>query len=94
MRRSYLFIYSDPVGSRDALTKFFDDRPEILYWRHDLPNTYYLISENTADELARMVQRFNHERGRFLICEVGANKEGWLPRATWILLNSTYPEPQ
>ena len=52
-RRSYLFIYGDPLGSREAITEFLNSRPEILYWRYDMPNTFYLISEKIA---ARLVQ--------------------------------------
>ena len=66
---------------------FVDDCPDIRYWRYDLPNTFYLVSDLSAEKLAAAVQKFNAERGRFLICEVGRNKEGWLPERTWHLLN-------
>ena len=88
MRRAYLFIYSPNVGTRDELKEFIDNCPEIVHWRYDLPNAFYLISDASADELYTAIQEFNAERGRFLICEVGADKEGWLPKKTWTLLNT------
>lgn len=87
MTRVYLFIYSDDVGSRAEVREFVDGCPDIKHWRHDLPNTFYLQSELSANELYDVVQKFNAERGRFLICEVGKNKQGWLPGRTWRLLN-------
>lgn len=59
----------------------------IRYWRYDLPNTFYLVSDLSATKLSELVQEFNAGKGRFLICEVGLNKQGWLPRRTWQLLN-------
>ena len=94
MRRSYLFIYSDFMGSREAITEFLDTRPEIIYWRYDMPNIIYLISHASAEKLCEVVQTFNQKRGRFLISEAHDNKEGWLPRETWNLLNNKYPDPR
>ena len=90
MRRAYLFIYSPKVGTRDEVKDFIDECPEVVHWRYDLPNTFYLISDASADELYATIQGFNAKRGRFLICEAGANKEGWLPKKTWTLLNTHY----
>ena len=92
MRHSYLFIYSDYMGPREAITGYLDSRPEIIYWRYDLPNTIYLISESSAEKLYEVVQNFNQQRGRFLISEVSLNKQGWLPKETWNLLNKKYPD--
>ena len=88
MNRAYLLIYSPSVGTRDEVKEFIDACPEVVHWRYDLPNAFYLISEASADELYTAIQRFNGKRGRFLICEAGANKQGWLPEKTWRLLNT------
>ena len=95
MARTYLFIYSDDMGSREAVRDFVDGCSDILHWRHDLPNTFYLVSDLSAHDLAQTVHAFNQGRGRFLICEVGTNKQGWLPQRTWRLLNGkAAPEEQ
>ena len=90
MKRSYLMIYNDRLGTREAVRDFLDGRAEILHWRYDLPNTFYLISHLSAEELYEVVQGFNRKRGLFLICEVGSNSQGWLPEKTWTLLNAEY----
>ena len=86
-RHSYLFIYDDAVGTREQVKGYLDTRSEITHWRYDLPNTFYLISERSAAELYEIIQSFNQKRGRFLICEARQNKQGWLPKETWTLLN-------
>lgn len=87
MARAYVLIYSDRMGSRDEVREFVDGIPEITFWRYDLPNTFYLISELSADELSDIVLTFNRKRARFLIIEVGSNKQGLLPKETWVVLN-------
>lgn len=87
MRRSYLFVYSDDVGPRDDVRDFLDSVPEILNWRYDLPNSFYLVSEKSANELAQKVREFTKDSGRFIILEITKNKQGWLPKSTWTMIN-------
>lgn len=87
MARAYVLIYSDMLGTREEVRDFIDGIPEITFWRYDLPNTFYLVSELSADELSDVVQGLNRKRARFLVIEVGSNKQGWLPRETWSVLN-------
>lgn len=86
-QRAYLLIYSDSMGEREEVKGFLDKQAEISHWRFDMPNTFYLVSDRSAQELYEVVQRFNEKRGRFLISEIGSNKQGWLPAKTWHLLN-------
>ncbi len=87
MRRSYLFVYSGDVGTRDELRTFIDSVPEILNWKIDLPSSFYLVSELSADEIARKIRSFTGEKGRFLVCEIGSNKQGWLLKDSWKMIN-------
>ena len=87
-QRAYLLIYNDEVGTREEVRDFIDDVPQILSWRSDMPHAFYLISECSARELAALFRGFTDDQGRFLIAEVTRNKQGWLPRHTWELLNN------
>ena len=87
MTRAYLLIYDHEVGSRKEVREFLDEQPEILDWRHDLPNTFYLISDRSAGGLYEIFQNFNRKNGGFLISEVGSNRQGWLPKKTWKFLD-------
>lgn len=88
MNRAYLLVYSDRVGSRQKIKTYLSSRQEILHWRYDLPNAFYLLSHLSLDELYDLVQEFNREKGRFLITEIGDNIQGWLPERTWNLLHN------
>lgn len=90
MKRSYLLIYSDRLGTREEIKEFLDRRSEILNWRYDLPHAFYLVSNLSAEELYEIIQSYNQERGLFLISEVGENTQGWLPAKSWMLLNAEY----
>ena len=83
MKRTYLLIYSDKLGTREEIRAFLDKRSEILNWRYDLPHTFYLVSDLSAEELYEVIQSHNQERGFFLIGEVGQNTQGWLPAESW-----------
>ena len=90
-RQAYLLVYNDEVGTREQVRDFIDGVPEILNWRYDIPHTFYLVSECSAEELADLLLGFAGKQGRFLIAEVTGNKQGWLPRRTWELLNHKQP---
>ena len=90
MKRTYLLIYSDKLGTREEIREFLDKRSEILNWRYDLPHTFYLVSDLSAEELYEVIQSHNQERGFFLIGEVGQNTQGWLPAESWVLLNAEH----
>ena len=85
-RRAYLFIYNDDVGTREEIRDYLDELPEVLNWRYDMPYAFYVISRCSAQEIAERIREFADD-GRFLIVEVAENKQGWLPRRTWTLLN-------
>lgn len=80
-RRTYLFVYAADLGTREELRDFLDDLPEVLNWRYDLPNAFYLVSESEAGELADKIRQVS--RGRFIVTEITENSEGWLPRRSW-----------
>ena len=92
MRRAYLFVYADDLGTRDEIKDFINARPEVLYWRYDLPNTFYLISDQAAQVLSDTIHTFNKREASYIVCEAGENKQGWLVPDTWHLLNSKYPK--
>ncbi len=82
----YLFIYSNDFGDREAVKTILNGMPEIVDWRYDLPNTFYLESEEEADKLADLIIEQKAD-ARFLLVEVSKNRQGWLPKATWEFLN-------
>lgn len=87
MRKAYLLVYSNSLGDRDEVRECVDELPEIINWRHDMPNSFYLISEHDADDIAEAIREYFGTGGRFIVSEVTDNKQGWLPSKSWYLLN-------
>ena len=48
-RRAYLFVYAADLGDREDVKDHLDDLPEVLHWRCDLPNAFYLVSDVSAE---------------------------------------------
>ena len=87
--RCYLLVYNDQMGSRKRVRGFLDKHEDqVLNWRCDLPNTFYIISRSSADELYETLKPLTDGEGaRFLVTEVTRNKQGWLPKKTWKFMN-------
>lgn len=94
MKFVYLFIFSDATGGREAIRAWANSEPLVLHWRYDLPNSFYIVSEATADELSKSFINFNGKKGRFLIVEAGDNRQGLLPKETWYLLRNKKQMPK
>jgi len=93
MRKSYIFIYSDSMGTRDQVKAYLNQINIILDWRYDLPNTFYLISEYSANEIVDAIRRVTGNT-LFLVTEYShSNSQGWLSKETWYLLNNARRKP-
>ncbi len=93
MKKAYIFIYSDATGGRDAVRAWVNDEPTVVHWRYDMPHSYYIISESTAEELYSSFINYNGKKGRFLIVEASDNRQGLLPAETWYLLRNKKKKP-
>ncbi len=94
MRKAYLLVYSASLGNRDQVKWALDKMPEIIHWRTDLPNTFYVISEASASELSKRLVQAVGKRGRFLFLEITSNKQGWLHPDSWYLMNNKKHRPK
>lgn len=90
MRKSYIFVYNDTVGTRDAVQAALDKMRTIITWRYDMPNVFYIVSEGQANDLAREFESVHGDRGRYIFVEYSRNAQGRLTNESWDLLNTTY----
>lgn len=87
MKKVYLLNYASLT--RAEMELLVDNSPLIKTWRYDLPNMFYIASENSAQEIATDIRDRYGKDFRFLVIEVNANnKYGWLPKTSWKLLNT------
>ncbi|OQY52850.1 MAG: hypothetical protein B6247_16160 [Candidatus Parabeggiatoa sp. nov. 2] len=55
MKKVYILFYSNSLGTREEVRDYLDSLSEVLHWRYDIPNVFYLISEENADTLAKLI---------------------------------------
>ena len=86
MKKSYLFYYSDTVGTLEEVRDHVDSMSSVLLWRYDTNNLFYIVSEKSAHEIAKEFEGKAGSQGRFIISEYNGNAEGRLTHASWHLL--------
>ena len=94
MKRAYLLVYSDSLGSRDDIKKWANDSALVEAWRYDLPNSMYLVSEASAEKLSAEIDQLAGKRKRYIITEVSKNREGYLSLDTWYFLEHKTVKPK
>lgn len=89
MSYAYVLIYSNALGTRQEVKDYLDNIPEILDWRYDMPNAFYIVSdEPDADVLAAKLMEQAPEGASFLLLGYTDNSQGLLSKETWSLLNN------
>jgi hypothetical protein len=93
VKKTYIMLYSASTGSIEEIKEWINSEEAISFWRRDLPNMFYLVSEGSAADLAASFTtfyrgRFPERKPRFLIMEASANRQGWLPKESWYVLRN------
>lgn len=87
MKRTYLFVYADSLGSRDVVKTIIDSIPQIVDWLYDIPNCFYLKSTSSANELVDLVKAKTQVKDPvFFITEITTNRQGYLTKDVWNFL--------
>lgn len=86
MKRSYLLVYNNQLGTRDQVKEALNHSP-IITWRYDMPNSFYLISESSAREIAGYLKD-KLGSGRFIVSEIENNYWGFGSKETWHLIKN------
>jgi hypothetical protein len=93
MKKTYLFVYNDVLGTREQVKEALNKSPLVLTWRYDIPHAFYLVSEAQAKEISEML----HEtlgNGRFLVTELSDNYWGRGHKDTWYLIKNKQVRPK
>jgi hypothetical protein len=103
MKWSYLLLFSEQFMSYDEAKYFLNARDDVTEWLHIFDNVFVLASSNTAMNLASAVlayakknQNVSKPKGLYLLTELTDDRNGWLTKAAWNLLNNqttTPPKP-
>lgn len=93
MSRVYLLVHNRRFGTREEVKACVDSLPEITAWRTEIPNSFYLVSEKSANELVPLLRQCRGEKGKFLITEITKNRQGWLSPDSWVFMRQEKPTP-
>lgn len=93
MRKAYLLIYGNDAGTREQVRAWADKCPLVLTWRYDLPNCFYLISEQSEQELAENFYT-TFSDASCLCIEIADHYWGRLAPETWYLIKHKYHQPK
>ncbi len=94
MKKSYIFFFNNVVGTRDQVKEYLNRMSTVITWRYDMTNTFYLISENTADEIAKEFEQLRGPNGFYIVTEYNGNAQGRLTDESWYLLNNKQFRPK
>lgn len=94
MKKAYLLIYDDKLGTREEIKGFLDRMPIVETWRYDMPNMFYIISIYTAKQIAEQIRELSGAKGKFIITENTENSYGWLNSDSWYLLQNKKHKPK
>ena len=90
MKKSYVFVYNDNVGTREEVKNILGKMSLVETWRYDMPNVFYIISSASAQQITKQFESINGTKGRFIFLEHSRNSQGRLTQDTWFLLNNKY----
>lgn len=90
--KTYLFVYANSLGDRERVKGMLSLMPEVSHWRYDMPNSFYIMSDCSAQELVDAIANKVGGQGvkRFIITEISDNRQGYLPRETWNFIKGVH----
>lgn len=86
---SYLLIYDEQMANRESMSSLLTAMPEVIQWRYDLPNSFFVYSNNSANELTTALANRVPNYKCFLFVEISSNRQGYLKKPTWNFINQS-----
>jgi hypothetical protein len=85
---TYLFVHTEQYGTREKVKAFIESRPDIIVnWYYCLPNSFFIVSPYTAEQLSNHLHSFS-ATGWFVVLDTATDRNGWLPKTAWELMNN------
>lgn len=96
MMRTYLLVYNEGTWDRQAVATWANESPLIKTWRSDMSNSFYLISDSSAQAIheALLPLKKKSSSARYLVTEIADNRQGMLLPDAWFLINNKKLKPK
>ena len=78
----YLFLYNRSYGDTGEVRERLNSLEVIDEIRELFPYSFFLSSDVDANTISAEIRRLFPDR-RFMITEIGNNRQGWMPRRFW-----------
>jgi len=91
-KRAYILVFS-AKRDRDDVKHFLDSHSEVLDWFSCFRNAFFLVSTSTAEKLAQAYhEQFADGAKRVFIGHLDDDRQGWLPKRAWDLIETSNNE--
>jgi hypothetical protein len=91
-RYAYLLVFDSNIGTEKEVSKFLDEREDIFQnWMTVLPNSFFIVSDKSAKEIADVFRSLTQNNGRFIVLDVETDRNGWLPKKAWEFIKNPKP---
>ena len=94
MKKSYIFLFSNSAGTRSQMENYLNRMSNVIHWRTEMGNSFFIVSENTAHEIAKEFESIAGTKGRFIFIEYNENAQGRLTEEGWYLLKNKVHKPK
>ena len=84
--KAYLLVYGRELGTRPNIKSCLNNLPEVITWRSEMPNSFFILSDTDAVELGEAIAKcVGVEAPRFLVTEIPQTPRrwGWLSTESW-----------
>lgn len=86
---TYILVYDTETADRETMKNCLNSIPAILGWRYDMPNSFFLYSNETANYLTASLASHITNYKCFIFVELSTNKQGYLRKETWNFINQS-----
>ena len=83
--KTYLLIFNSLFGTRQKTIEILNNISTISHIWSDMPHAILLKSSSDANKLCDDI-RAKNPHGRFFVCEISSNRQGYLPNDTWTFI--------
>lgn len=84
--KKYLLVYADNLADRQKLVDVLTSMSEVKHWRYDMPNSFYILSDASPEDLLKRIRALCGGSGRCVLVAMNTFF-GFLPQRTWDFLH-------
>jgi hypothetical protein len=78
-RDCFLLVLNGIRFDHEEVRRFLDSRKEVLNWATCLPGVYFIVSDNSVEELGAMCRELVDDQSMFILLSTKTKKAAVLP---------------